>query len=96
MSVEIQWTDADPATGDRRFVSVERFAGKWVFLVRFKRRENWATPATVTREMWETLLDAVERRAVRREGTTDEDVKAVKRILAAHRDPPAADAEVRP
>ena len=93
MSVEIQWTDADPLTGEKRFVCVERFAGKWDFLVRFKRRENWAKPSLVTRDMWEVLLDAVERRAPRREGVTDEDVKVLKRILIDYKDPPVADAE---
>jgi hypothetical protein len=96
MSVEIQWTDADPETGAKRFVSVERFAGKWEFHVRFKRRENWATPAVVTRDMWETLLDAVERRVPRREGVTLEDVKTLRRILAALKEPPTAAAEELP
>ena len=94
MSVEIQWSDADPMTGEKRFVCVERFAGKWDFLVRFKRRENWAKPAAVTRDMWEVLLDAVERRAPRREGVTEEDVKAIRRILKDFKDPPVADGEV--
>lgn len=82
MSVEVQWTDADPDTGEKRFVSVERFAGKWTFYVRAKRRENWAPPGRVTREMWETLLDALERRYRRREGVTDADLATVRKVLA--------------
>ncbi|WP_238602856.1 hypothetical protein [Fimbriiglobus ruber] len=87
MSVEVQWTDTDPETGERRFVNVERFAGRWVFKVRFKRRENWAKVNRVSRDMWETLLDALERRYQRREGVAEADVAAVKAILVAHREP---------
>jgi hypothetical protein len=82
VSVEVQWTDADPLTGEKRFVSVERFAGKWTFRVRARRRENWRRPGRVTRAMWETLLEALERRYRRREGVTDADLAAVRAVLA--------------
>ena len=88
MSVEVQWTDTDPETGTKRFVSVERFAGRWDFRVRSRRRENWVRPAAVTREMWETLLDALERRYPRREGVTDADLAQVRQIIADWRPPP--------
>src|SRR5947208_1700712 len=52
VSVEVQWTDADPDTGEKRFIHVERFAGKWTFYVRARRRENWVPPPRVTRDMW--------------------------------------------
>jgi hypothetical protein len=81
MSVEVQWTDTDPVTDDRRFVSATKFAGRWQFKVRHKRREDWATPAMLTRAMWEELLDGLERRLPRREGVTEADVAAVKKIL---------------
>lgn len=95
MSVEIQWTDTDPVTGARRTVRVERFAGKWTFLARAKRFDSWAAPA-VTRDMWETLLDAIERRLPRREGVTELDVVAVKKVLAnlKERPPKAVSEEV--
>jgi hypothetical protein len=93
MSVEVQWTDADPETGAKRFVSVERFAGRWEFRVRSRRRENWVRPVTVTREMWETLLDALERRYRRREGVTEADLLAVRKVIAEHRGPPTLDGE---
>jgi hypothetical protein len=96
MSVEVQWTDADPDTGKRRFVRVERFARAWQFQVRHRRRENWATPPRVTRAMWEELLDALERRAQRREGVSEADVRAVRDILAAYREPPALDTDSSP
>ncbi len=92
MSVEVQWTDTDPATGERRFVAVEKFARQWRFKVRFKRRENWSRPVAVTREMWETLLDALERRARRREAT-EEDVASVRKVVAGWKVPPAFDGE---
>jgi hypothetical protein len=90
MSVEIQWTDTDPDSGEKRFVRVERFAGKWEFAVRAKRRENWAAPSVISREMWEVLLEAIERRYTRREGITDADLHSVRQILGNHRDPPTA------
>ena len=62
-------------------VSVEKFAGRWHFKVRHKRREDWSKPSTLTRAMWEELLDGLERRLPRREGTTEADVAAVKKIL---------------
>jgi hypothetical protein len=82
VSVEIQWTDADPDTGEKRFVKAERFARAWSFRVRARRRENWAAPPRVTREMWETLLDALQRRYQRREGVTDADLRAVRAVVA--------------
>lgn len=91
MSVDIQWTDADPDTGDKRFVRVERFAGRWAFQVRFRRRESWTTPAVVTRDMWETLLEALERRATRREGVTEADLATVRKTIAAIKPPPTAE-----
>ncbi len=95
MSVEIQWNDLDPFSGEKRFVSVERFAGKWTFHVRFRRRENWQKVDHPTRVMWEELLDALERRLPRREGVTDVDLVYVREQL--RRLPkPAVDAEVSP
>ena len=82
MSVDIQWTDTDPDTGDKRFVSVERFAGVWRIYVRAKRREEWGSPGVVSRDMWEVLLDALQRRYQRREGVTDVDLDFVRRELA--------------
>lgn len=91
--MNIDWTDIDPATGLKRFVCAEKFAREWRFLVRFKRRTDWEDAPTVTLEMWETLLDALERRYRRREGVTDEDLKRVRKILANLRPDPAADDE---
>ena len=81
MSVEIQWNDADPLSGEKRFVSVERFAGRWTFKVRFRRRENWQKVEHPTRAMWEELLDALERRFPRREGVTEVDLAYVRNRL---------------
>jgi hypothetical protein len=91
--MEIEWSDTDPATGGRRFVCAEKFARRWQFKVRFRRRTNWDRSVIVTRDMWETLLDALERRYRRREGVTDEDIAAVQKVLAVFKDPPAFDGE---
>ena len=81
--MSIEWTDTDPATGERRFVTVEKFARKWRFKVRFRRRTDWQRVDTPTRDMWEELLDALERRYQRREGVTEEDLAHVRAQLAA-------------
>lgn len=85
MSVEVQWTDDDPRTGDRRFVQAERWAKDWTFRVRLKRREDWKAVAEPSAEMWEALLAALERRLSRREGVTDDDIRAVSKRLAEAR-----------
>ena len=82
MSVDVQWDEIDPATGEKRFVCVDRFARKWRFRTRARRRENWATVARPTRAMWVELLDALERRLPRREGVTEVDVVAVRQLVA--------------
>jgi hypothetical protein len=79
----IEWTDSAPDTGERRFVCAAKFARVWRFKIRYKRRTLWQWTEEVTRDMWETLLDALERRYRRREGVSDEDLVAVRRILAA-------------
>ena len=79
--MEIEWTDEDPATGAKRSVRAARFARKWTFKVRFRRYETWQTVAP-SRDMWETLLDALERRLPRREGVTDADLKDVRASIA--------------
>ena len=89
--MEIEWTDADPATGGRRYVCAVKFARKWAFKVRLHRRAPWEKDAPVTRDMWETLLEAMERRYRRREGVSDEDLAVVRKALADHRETPAVD-----
>jgi hypothetical protein len=89
--MEIEWVDTDPGTGERRFVRAQKFARQWRFAIRFKRRTNWQPAPNVTLEMWHTLLDALERRYRRREGVSDEDLDAVRKIIAAFRPPPEFD-----
>jgi hypothetical protein len=88
--MEIKWTDNDPATGQKRFLAAERFAGVWSFRFKFQRRGDWTRGLTPTRAMWETVLDGLERRYQRREGVSEDDVRQVKRILAEFREPPDA------
>ena len=79
--MNIDWTDTDPATGAKRYVCAEKFSRQWRFKVRFKRRTLWSRDVAVTRDMWETLLDALERRYRRREGVSEEDLADVRRVL---------------
>lgn len=81
MSVEVQWTEDDPATGERRFVCADWFARRWRFRARARRRENWEV-VSPTRAMWAELLDALERRLHRGDGVTEADVAAVRRQVA--------------
>lgn len=92
--MSIEWTDMDPVTGTKRYVQAEKFARKWQFRVRARRRTNWEAPAQVSRDMWETLLDALERRYRRREGVTDEDLAQVRAVLAEM--PPSEEDDERP
>jgi len=89
----IEWTDTDPETGDRRYVSADKFARQWRFRVRYKRRTDWEPALLVSREMWETLFDAMERRYRRREGITDADLDSVRKILKEFREPPRLEPE---
>lgn len=87
----IEWTDKDPRTGAKRSVRAEKFAKRWTFAVRAGRFASWEPVAHASLDMWETLLDAIERRIPRREGVTDEDAKQVRAALAAWKPPPAVE-----
>lgn len=86
--MEIKWNDTDPNTGLKRFVRAEHFAGKWQFSCRRERRGIWEIWRQPTREMWEELLECLERRLPRREGVEAEDVKKVRDILANFKETP--------
>ncbi len=82
MSIEIKWNDTDPETGERRFLRAEKFGGEWHFSFRKQRRDvQWRKGLTPTREMWEVVLDSLQRRYRRREGVSDEDLQQVERVL---------------
>jgi hypothetical protein len=88
--MEIKWTDTDPNTGLKRFVRAERFAGRWEFACRRERRGVWEKWRNPGREMWEELLEAMERRLPRGEGVEESDLKFVRRIIAEWREAPEA------
>ena len=81
MSVEIKWKDTHPESGERRFLRAAKFAGEWHFSYRLQRRDVRWRSLKPTREMWEHVLESIQRRYRRREGISDEDVVAVKCIL---------------
>lgn len=80
--MEIKWHDIDPATGQRRYLAAERFAGVWRFRWKLQKRGDWTRGLTPTRAMWEHVLDALERRYRRREGVEEEDIEQVQKLLA--------------
>jgi hypothetical protein len=87
--MDIKWDDTDPTTGQRRFVKAERFAGRWTFFCRRERRGVWEKWVQPSREMWEDLLESLERRLSRHEGIELADVATVRQILAEWRDAPS-------
>jgi hypothetical protein len=81
MSIEIKWTDTDPATGQRRYLCVHKFAGQWWFKWKLQRRGDWTKGLEPTLEMWEHVFDSLQRRYRRREGVSDEDLAQVGKIV---------------
>lgn len=79
--IEIKWTDTDPETGKRRFLSADRFAGEWTFRWKLQRRGEWTRGLEPTPAMWGHVLDSLQRRYRRREGVSDEDIEQVERII---------------
>ena len=94
MSVEIKWTIPDTETGEKRWILAEKFGGQWHFKMRRFRRDIWAKFDAPTREVWEYILDSLERRYRRREGVSDEDIKQVERILKEWKEPRVFDDEL--
>ncbi|HZT83734.1 MAG TPA: hypothetical protein VFA26_26120 [Gemmataceae bacterium] len=81
MGIEIKWKDSDPATGERRYLRADRFAGAWRFCCRRQRRDVSWRRLEPTLEMWEHVLESLRRRYRRREGVSDEDVEQVERLV---------------
>ena len=88
--MDVQWTGADPATGEKRYFRAERFGGRWRFRVRLQRRTEWADFAP-TRAHWEVVRETLDRRYRRRDGVDDADRAEVRRVLAEWREPPAVE-----
>jgi hypothetical protein len=88
MTIEIKWTDTEPETGQRRFLSAIKFAGVWNFKWKLQRRGNWTRGLEPTRAMWEHVLDSLQRRYRRREGVDDDDVRQVELLLRDLKEPP--------
>jgi len=81
MTIEIKWTDELPETGERRFLCAIKFAGLWSFKWKLQRRGDWRKGLEPTREMWEHVLDGLQRRYQRRDGVEDYDVREVELLL---------------
>jgi hypothetical protein len=92
MPIQIKWTDEDPETGQRRFLSADKFAGEWSFKWKLQRRGDWTKGLVPTRAMWEHVLDSLKRRYQRREGVSEEDIIQVERVLKNWKGPPSAEA----
>lgn len=90
--IEIKWDDTDTKTGTKRYISAGKFGGSWLFKSRLARRGDWTTGLKPDLDMWETLLDALERR-YQRDEVPYEDVVAVRKIVVAERGRLALDEE---
>lgn len=67
--------------GAKREVLARRVGREWRFMERSGRYDPWRDIAAPSREEWQTLLDSLRRRYVRK-GFSEEDVRAVERIIA--------------
>lgn len=76
---EINWVMKSPE-GIKYDVCVSRWAGKFRFQYRAKGQDRWDYDRTPTRDDWETLLDALERRYSRKLAT-EEEIEQVKKTL---------------
>ena len=83
--MDIEWTDTDPNTGQRRFLCAERFGGKWTFWFKYQRRGEWTHRFRPSVETWEIVLDSLERRCQRRGGVSEDDVRQVQKIIKEKR-----------
>jgi len=83
--MDIEWTDTDPNTGQRRFLCAERFGGKWTFWFKYRRRGEWTHRFRPSVVAWESVLDALERRSQRRGVVSEADVQQVRKIIAQKR-----------
>jgi hypothetical protein len=79
--MEIKWHDIDPELEKKRYLCAERFAGVWSFRWKLQKRGNWTRGLEPTREMWEHVLDSLQRRYRRREGVSEADIAQVEQIL---------------
>ncbi len=78
---EVSWT-VRRDDGGQRVVLARRVGGEWRFMERRQRRyEQWVDLANPSRDDWEMLADAIRRR-YQRKGFTEEDVRAIERIIA--------------
>jgi len=91
--LEIKWKDEEPDTGERRYLSAQRFAGVWSFKFKMQRRGEWTKGLEPTKEMWLFIVDALRRRYRRREGVSDEDIAQVERILKDWKEPRILDGD---
>ena len=80
--MEIKWHDIDPNSDERRYLRAVRFAGEWTFSYKYQRRGEWSKWFNPTRDMWEHVVDSLERRYWRREGVELADIKQAKEALA--------------
>ena len=85
MAVEVKWDDTDPNTGGRRYFAAELFAREWHFKVRYHRRDDWQRWRNPTLDMWETVLDSIERRQARKKDVLPEEVERVRKIVERER-----------
>jgi hypothetical protein len=81
MSIEIKWQGEDPETGEKRIILAEKFAKQWFFKWKAHRRDDWTKGLVPTRQIWEHILEALQRRYHRREGVEQTDLDQVQKIL---------------
>jgi hypothetical protein len=68
---EISWRRVDDA-GEKLQVCAQRVGGRWFFLTRHRRYDQWRAEAEPLLEDWLELLEAIRRRVPRRRFPPDE------------------------
>ncbi len=81
MSLDIQWNEPHPETGEKWYIEARRFAKVWSFFVRYKRRSEWEAFRNPTMAMWEHVLDALKRKYTRRDGVEVVDIAHLEKHI---------------
>jgi hypothetical protein len=85
MSIEIQWNEPHPETGEKWYIEARHFARVWTFYVRYKRRSEWELYRNPSLAMWENVLSTLRRKYTRRDSVEIEDIKHLEKHIKSIR-----------
>ncbi len=85
MSIEIQWNEPHPETGEKWYIEARHFAKVWTFYVRYKRRSEWELYRNPTLAMWENVLSTLRRKYTRRDSVEIDDITLLEKHIKSIR-----------